>query len=331
VKIPDPQMVAARDVIFDWMGKHDVILKVGAINDLAREMIASRPAADESAKPVVPWRCFHCDEIFSDADAAREHFGPNEMHEPVCQIDVAKYREMEEIVRRHVSEDTDLHREIYRMQAKHFTDLRHEEEKGYARGLEDGRKYPIESADESAKPDLIRARYVYDIDPQFPDLRYSPWQEVQPEQVPALLKHSGTKIEFEELFRHAPAATVASKEAVTLTIEAAEKMGKTGAPHSEPERLLFEAYMRGHCWHVEPWDAVRGCYGDVQTRMLFGVWRDRAVLGVRAVTLSAEEIIEIGRRYGLWTLLSDAEGRMKFVCAIHAILAQRDASKAEGQ
>jgi hypothetical protein len=49
---------------------------------------------------------------------------------------------MQDMVRRYQSEDTDLHREIYRMQADHATALRREEEKGYARGLEDAKKYP---------------------------------------------------------------------------------------------------------------------------------------------------------------------------------------------
>ena len=87
----------------------------------------------------LPWRCFHCDETFSDAAAAREHFGPNEMHEPRCHIDIAKYREMEERVRRCNAEDTDLHREIYGMQSKHQTDLHREEERGYERGIRDAR------------------------------------------------------------------------------------------------------------------------------------------------------------------------------------------------
>jgi hypothetical protein len=40
-------------------------------------------------------------------------------------------------------EDTELHREIYRLKADHATALRREEEKGYARGLRDARQEGI--------------------------------------------------------------------------------------------------------------------------------------------------------------------------------------------
>lgn len=63
------------------------------------------------------------------------------------------------------------------------------------------------------------------------------------------------------------------------TVEAAHAMGVKGALHSELERLMFEAYMTGHCWAFSPWDAELGCHGDVQTRLLFAVFRDRGTLG----------------------------------------------------
>lgn len=85
------------------------------------------------------WRCFHCDEVFTDREKAAEHFGKYEMREPACTIDVAEYRRMEEVNRGHCAEDTELHRTIYRMAADHATALLREEEKGYARGLWDGR------------------------------------------------------------------------------------------------------------------------------------------------------------------------------------------------
>lgn len=65
-------------------------------------------------------------------------------------------------------------------------------------------------------------------------------------------------------------------------------MGAKGSPHSEQERALFEAYMRGHCWQAGEWDAKLGCYADVHTRMLFGVWRDRAALAQQAVSSAPE-------------------------------------------
>lgn len=90
----------------------------------------------EGREPDV-YRCFHCDEVF-DAEGAAEHFGPHEMAEPACAIDVAKYREMEETVARYRHEDTDLHRAIHRLHADLHTKVQRAEEQGYDKGLQDG-------------------------------------------------------------------------------------------------------------------------------------------------------------------------------------------------
>ena len=96
--------------------------------------------AVEALAAPAKWGCFHCDEAFSDEDAAREHFGKSEHQQPACQIDIAEYRKMEEVNRRHCEEDTDLHRQILSMSCDHQQALQREEEKGYARGLRDGMK-----------------------------------------------------------------------------------------------------------------------------------------------------------------------------------------------
>lgn len=87
------------------------------------------------------WRCFHCDEVFTDPALATDHFGHNQTQEPICQVNAVKFREMEELVRRYQDEDTDLHRQIHRMQSDHQVALIREEEKGYAKGLQDGRAF----------------------------------------------------------------------------------------------------------------------------------------------------------------------------------------------
>lgn len=51
-----------------------------------------------------------------------------------------------------------------------------------------------------------------------------------------------------------------------------------GLPDTEEERGGFSEYMRGHCWARGQYDYSRGCYQDVQTRMLYGIWRDRGAL-----------------------------------------------------
>lgn len=98
----------------------------------ARAAIPAAPAPEKS------WRCFHCDEIFTTVDAAREHFGADEICEPACKIDVEEYRRLEaqqascraecceEAKRYHAAED-DRRRALIA-----------EEQKGYDRGLADG-------------------------------------------------------------------------------------------------------------------------------------------------------------------------------------------------
>ena len=71
-----------------------------------------------------------------------------------------------------------------------------------------------------------------------------------------------------------------------ITMEAAYEMGSKGAKPTESERLLFESWMRGHCWAViGKWDGrtytetgsvYDGAVG--YTRQLWAVWRDRAAL-----------------------------------------------------
>jgi hypothetical protein len=74
----------------------------------------------------------------------------------------------------------------------------------------------------------------------------------------------------------------AAPSTVAPTIEAAKKMGEKGAPHSEPERLLYEAYCKGHCWAVGPWvinpKTDKGEYYEMIDRIRFAMWRDRAAL-----------------------------------------------------
>jgi Zn finger protein HypA/HybF involved in hydrogenase expression len=119
---------------------------------LAWRPIASAPRAldadagslEVSAAPK-EWRCFHCDEVFTDEAAARAHFGsygPRILSEPACQIDAAEYRAMERRMADYNAEDADIHRQMARMEHEHKTALRREEEKGYARGLADAVKYP---------------------------------------------------------------------------------------------------------------------------------------------------------------------------------------------
>jgi hypothetical protein len=111
------------------------------------------------------------------------------------------------------------------------------------------------------------------------------------------------------LFTNIQHGIAPTADAGALTVEAAEQMGAEGAPHSEPERALFEAYMRGHCWGVGEWNAEKGHYGDIWSRTHFAVWRDRAALSApspKAASaqkgLSDEQIIERAEVDGIATL-----------------------------
>lgn len=103
---------------------------------------------------VTGWRCFHCDEYFTGAQraAAAEHFGADQGAEPACKIAesdkglVGYIRELEGDLETCRQEDTPLHRRIGSLICEHATALRREEEKGYARGLRDGRALAAEGA-----------------------------------------------------------------------------------------------------------------------------------------------------------------------------------------
>ena len=73
------------------------------------------------------------------------------------------------------------------------------------------------------------------------------------------------------------------------TVENAYEMGAKGADPTESERLLFEAWMRGHCWSLSShWDGQQYVSDDelnggfsahaMGTRRLWAAWRDRAAL-----------------------------------------------------
>lgn len=106
------------------------------------------------ANVVIGWRCFHCGEYFNgrERQAAADHFGTTIDAQPACQIAVADgglvraLRDAHELLRRYQEEDTDLHRQIHQMASDHGQTLRREEEKGYARGLRDGRALAAEGA-----------------------------------------------------------------------------------------------------------------------------------------------------------------------------------------
>ena len=107
------------------------------------------PTARATRERRIYWRCFHCGEAFTKAQArwARQHFGADETALPVCQMRVPGEHHLLEYLRKaeldldfYRQEDTELHRAIHAMAADHATKLRKAEEEGYHKGLIDGRQ-----------------------------------------------------------------------------------------------------------------------------------------------------------------------------------------------
>lgn len=121
-------------------------------------------ATAEEPSGVVPWRCFHCDDMFTDEHAARLHFGPDEGSQPACKIKAGAEGGLLGALRRAEAdagaawkaiheETTDAARAHYAQQDRHATQLRLVEEAGYERGLADGmalRESPAPPAEASA-------------------------------------------------------------------------------------------------------------------------------------------------------------------------------------
>lgn len=127
----------------------------------------------------VYWRCFHCGETFSVGQKkwAQEHFGENCSKTPVCLIRSAgesslltAFRDAEKELSSYRNEDSNILRAMASMQGDHAEALRREEEKGYARGLRDGRRaiwLPIKEADKyggNGGSYLLHAPELIDLD-----------------------------------------------------------------------------------------------------------------------------------------------------------------------
>ena len=92
-------------------------------------------------------------------------------------------------------------------------------------------------------------------------------------------------------------------------LDQAYEMGAKGAEPTEKERLLFEAWMRGHCWMLHgDWDgktyvheAEKSGYlhpGAMLTRQLWAAWRDRAALAEQPAQQEPEIVQRVKRFAG---------------------------------
>ncbi|WP_454280225.1 hypothetical protein [Sphingomonas sp. Marseille-Q8236] len=118
-------------------------------------MLASAPtppatAADSGDAAKGAWRCYHCDEVFTDTRCASLHFGRDETFAPACQIKagaeqglLGALRDAEyaaaDALQALADESTDAAKAYYAQAWRHAAALRSAEEAGYERGLADGR------------------------------------------------------------------------------------------------------------------------------------------------------------------------------------------------
>jgi hypothetical protein len=102
--------------------------------DMLRSLLSERQAAMQGQGGDI-WRCFYCDEVFTDREAAALHFGTQLSHNAACKIDIAEYRRMEAKSELYRDEDAAIHREMRGMENEHQRALRRAEEDGYAKGI----------------------------------------------------------------------------------------------------------------------------------------------------------------------------------------------------
>lgn len=109
-------------------------------------------------RPAHGWTCFHCGETFTTPGGARDHFGADPTKEPGCMIRVQlgdergllmALRQAEEQLESYRNEDSETARQFHAMTSKHQTELRQEEERGYARGVADMRQELQEARDQT--------------------------------------------------------------------------------------------------------------------------------------------------------------------------------------
>lgn len=109
--------------------------------------------------------------------------------------------------------------------------------------------------------------------------------------------------------RVGPAEVISHANRQPVGQDAAYEMGAKGAPATEAERLLFEAWMRGHCWALSAtWDGKtylsdeeQGgmlCPRAMTTRRLWAAWRDRAAL--TAPPAQAVDLLEVNELLRIW-------------------------------
>jgi hypothetical protein len=95
------------------------------------------------------WRCFHCDEVFTDQFAAGIHFGADQAATCACVLPheqhlVEHIRNLEAQLDGYRDDRDKVMQSIMTLETEHRRALQDEEEKGYGRGLKDARTDAVE-------------------------------------------------------------------------------------------------------------------------------------------------------------------------------------------
>lgn len=121
----------------------------------AEEVFVPSVQADELVTqylPEGPWRCFHCDELFTQHWTARDHFGHDEGATPACKIKAGEIGIVEALRRAErdagdawfalQNESSTTAKAFRAMQGRHQSQLTAMEQLGYERGPSDAKAHP---------------------------------------------------------------------------------------------------------------------------------------------------------------------------------------------
>ncbi len=85
----------------------------------------------------ISWRCFHCDDVFTDPACAELHFGKYQTCDPICVAGAKRFREMEDQLEAFHNEMDPSSKAFYELGSRHHQALMDTEQKAYDKGLRD--------------------------------------------------------------------------------------------------------------------------------------------------------------------------------------------------
>lgn len=138
-----------KGIVGDGVITHPKRVERGmASSDEFRKSLDSMPHRSDAGRSNEPvaWRCFHCDEVFTERTLAAAHFGYSESNETACKIKAGAESSMLNALRRAEDsateawravheESTEAAKAFFAQAGRHREQLQATEELGYERGL----------------------------------------------------------------------------------------------------------------------------------------------------------------------------------------------------